>query len=105
MKNRTDACMVSVFKDIYEYLNERKCKPKLHIMDNECSKAVQAFIKEQEIPIQLVEPGNHRVNAAERSVKTGKYHLTSSLAMVAKCSPLQIWFQYIPHIEMTLNML
>ena len=24
MKNRTDACMVSVFKDIYEYLKERK---------------------------------------------------------------------------------
>ena len=34
MKNRTDACMVSVFKDIYEYLKERKCKPKLYVMDN-----------------------------------------------------------------------
>ena len=34
MKNRTDACMVSVFKDIYEYLKERKCKPKLHVMEN-----------------------------------------------------------------------
>ena len=63
MKNRTDACMFSVFKDIYEYLKERKCKSKLHVMENECSKAVQAFIKEQEVPIQLVEPGNHRVNA------------------------------------------
>ena len=64
MKNSKDACMVLVFKDIYEYLKERKCKPKLHVMDNECSKAVQAFIKEQEVPIQLVEPGNNRVNAA-----------------------------------------
>ena len=45
MKNRTDACMVSVFKDIYEYLKDIKCKPMLHVMDNKCSKAVQAFIK------------------------------------------------------------
>ena len=74
-------------------------------MDNECSKAVQTFIKEQEVPIQLVEPGNHRVNAAEMGVKTGKYHLISSLATVAKSSPLQLWCQYIPKIEMTLNML
>ena len=63
MKNRTYACMVSVFKDIYEYLKERKCKPKLHVMDKECSKVVQTFIKYQEVLIQLVEPGNHRVNA------------------------------------------
>ena len=54
MKNRTDACIVSVFKDIYEYLKERKYKPKLHVMENECSKAVQTFIKELEVPIQLV---------------------------------------------------
>ena len=30
LKNRTDACMVSVFRDIYKYLKERKCKPKLY---------------------------------------------------------------------------
>ena len=105
MKNRTDACMISVFKDIYEYLKERKCKPKLHVMDNECSKSVQALIKYQEVPTQLVEQGNHRVNVAEMGFKTGKYHLISSLATVAKSSPLQIWCQYIPQIEMALNML
>ena len=64
MKNSTDACMVSVFMGIYDYLKEKKFKPKLHAMDNECSKAVQAFIKEQEVPIQLVEPENYRVNAS-----------------------------------------
>ena len=50
MKNRTDACMVSFFKDIYEYLKERKSKPKLHVMDNECSKEVQTFINEKRYP-------------------------------------------------------
>ena len=74
-------------------------------MDKEFSKAVQTFIKEKEVPIQLIEPGNHRVNAAEMGVKTGKYHLISSLATVAKSIPLQLWCQYIPQIETTLNML
>ena len=74
-------------------------------MDNECSKAVQSLIKEQEVAIQLVEPGNHCVNAADMGVKTDKYHLISSLATVAKSSPLQLQFQYIPQIEMILNML
>ena len=105
MKNRTDICRVLVFKDVYDCLKERKCKPKLNIMDNECSKAVQTFIKEQEVPIQIVEPGNHHVYAAEMGVKTGKYHLIFSLATVTKSSPLQLWFQYIPQIKMTLNML
>ena len=46
MKNKTDACMIAVFKEIYEYLKEQNFKPELHVMDNECSKAVQKFIKE-----------------------------------------------------------
>ena len=105
MKNRTDACMVTVFKEIYEYMKERNCKPNLHVMDNECSRAVQTFVKEQKVPIKIVEQGNHRVNAAGMGVKTGKYHLISSLATVAKSSPIQLWCQYMPQIEMTLNML
>ena len=74
-------------------------------MDNKCSKAVQKFIKEQEVPIQLVEPGNHRVNAEQMGVKTGKYHLISILATVAISIPLHRWCQYLPQLYMTLNML
>ena len=68
MKNKTDACMVAFFKEFYDYLKERKCKPNLHVMDNACFEEVQTFIKEQEVTIQLVEPGNHRVNAEEMGV-------------------------------------
>ena len=100
MKNRTDACMVAFFKEIYEYLKEQKSKPKLHIMDTKWSKAVHTFIKEQEVPIQLVEPGNHDVNEAEMGVKTGNYQLISSLGTLAKSRLLQLWCQYIPQIEM-----
>ena len=37
MKNRTDAFMVAGYKEIYDYLKEWKCKPKLHVMENDCS--------------------------------------------------------------------
>ena len=45
MKNRSDASMVAVFRDIYTYLQQCGCSPKLHVLDNECSKAVQQYVK------------------------------------------------------------
>ena len=72
--------MVSFFKDIYDYLKEQICKPKLHVMENEGSKAVLTLIKEQEVTIQLVELGKHHVNTAELGLKTGRYQIISSLA-------------------------
>ena len=47
MKSRSDECMVAAYQDIYEYLENRGHKPKLNIMDNEASKAVQNYIKLQ----------------------------------------------------------
>ena len=39
--------MEKAFKDIYSYLTMKIFKPKLHIMDNECSKQIKTFIQEQ----------------------------------------------------------
>ena len=57
--------MVEVFNDIYAYLKARGLAPKLHVLDNECSKAVQNYIRSENTTIQLVEPHNHRVNAGQ----------------------------------------
>ena len=72
MKGRTYKDMVAVFLDIYDYLRERNLTPALHVMDNECSKAIKNFIKKENVDIQLVEPHNRRVNAAELAVKAVK---------------------------------
>ena len=69
MKNRHDECMVPIFKEIYDHLKERNLAPKLHVLDNECSRAVQNYITSKKMNIQLVEPHNHCVNAAKTSVK------------------------------------
>ena len=52
------------------------------MLDNECSKAVQTFIKSNGTDIQIVEPHNHSVNAAEPSVKAIQYHIIAGLATV-----------------------
>ena len=75
MKGMTDDNMVDVFREICAELEEQNCKPKLHVLDNQCSKAVRKYIQSENVSIQLVEPYNHRVNAAEQAVKIAKYHM------------------------------
>ena len=68
MKTRSDACMVGAYQEIYEYLEAVDQKPTLNVTDNEASKAVQNYIRSKDVDWQLVEPNNHRVNAAERAI-------------------------------------
>jgi len=83
MKNRSDRSMIKVFKDVYRMMQQKGTNPSLHVPDNECSKAIKTFVVDRQTAIQLVEPHNHRVNAAEVAVKTAKSHFIASLATVA----------------------
>ena len=56
MKQMTDDNMVAVFKEIYKELEERNCKPKLHVLDNQYPKAVKSYTKSEILAIQLVKP-------------------------------------------------
>ena len=105
MSTQCDATMIDTFKNIYEYLKVLNIAPKFHILENECSKAVQKYIKSEKVEIQLVEPHNHQVNAAEPAVKEIKYHIISALATVERDFPIQIWEKFIPQIQDTLNLL
>eukprot|EP00804_Cyclotella_cryptica_P028679 CCRYP_008186-RA/>CCRYP_008186-RA protein AED:0.44 eAED:0.44 QI:0/-1/0/1/-1/1/1/0/129 len=67
-KYRSNATLVRALQDlcnVYEYLTERGFQPKLNVMDNQCRKAVKKYIQSTKATIQLVNPDNHRVNAAE----------------------------------------
>ena len=44
MKSREDASMVEAFTSIYTELKTAGHNPKLHILDNKCSRAVQKFL-------------------------------------------------------------
>ena len=55
------------------------------------SKTIKAYLKNNDIKLQLVEPHNHRVNTAERAIQTFKDHFISSLCTIDKDFPAQLW--------------
>lgn len=64
----------------------------------------QNQIQKEKAKFQLVEPHNHWVNAAKIAIKTAKYHFIA-LTKVSLDYLLQLWCQFVPQVQMTLNML
>jgi hypothetical protein len=105
MPSRNDGAMIAAFTNILTNLNACGYIPTLNFMDNECSKAVEAHITTNNMDIHLLPPHNHRVNAAERAIATFKEHFISALTTVDKDCPLQLWDDFLPQVELTLNLI
>ncbi len=97
--------MVTAFTKVITILKAGGYQPALNVMDNECSAAIEKYIKSENIIIQLVLLHNHRVNAAERAIATFKEHFIAALATMDKHCPLQLWDEFLPQVELTLNIL
>eukprot|EP00804_Cyclotella_cryptica_P025828 CCRYP_002704-RA/>CCRYP_002704-RA protein AED:0.55 eAED:0.55 QI:0/-1/0/1/-1/1/1/0/120 len=74
-------------------------------MDNQCSKAVERYIKSTTAQIQLVNPDDHRVNAAERAIQTWKEHWLAQMGTLDQTCPIQLWCQFMEQRQDTLNLL
>jgi hypothetical protein len=105
MSSRSDPAFIAAFTDVFATLQARNYVPQLNVMDNECSKAVERHIRAEKLNIQLVPPHNHRVNAAERAIGTFKEHFIAALATIDMNCPLQLWDEFLPQVELTLNLL
>ncbi len=105
MPSKNNAAMIAAFSDIFSTLAAQGYAPTLNVMDNECSKVVEAHIKANKMNVHLVPPHNHRINAAEHAIATFKKHFIAGLATVDKNCPLQLWDEFLPQIELTLNLL
>jgi hypothetical protein len=105
MPTCTDAAMITAFKEVIEVLWTRGYHPALNVMDNKCSTAVERYIWLEKINIQLVPPHNYRANAAEWAIATFKEHFIATLATADQLYPLQLWDEFLPQVELTLNML
>jgi hypothetical protein len=60
-----DVSIFNSYKMQFEELAVKRFTPKLNVMDNQAKKHIKKFLTENECKLQLVEPHNHRVNAAE----------------------------------------
>jgi hypothetical protein len=105
MKDQTDDSLQKAFQNVYEFLTTRGFKPKLNIMDNQCSKRIQRYIKSTGAGIQLVNPDDHRVNACERAIQTWKNHWIAGLNTIDPACLLQLWSKFIQQGQDTLNLL
>jgi hypothetical protein len=105
MPSRTDASMVQAFTEVITILKSGGYHPALNVMDNKCSAAVEKYIQSKAINIQLVPPHNHQANAAKCAIATFKEHFIAVLATVDMLCPLQLWDEFLPQVELTLNML
>ena len=97
--------IVSCFKQQITHLSKRGFKPILNIIDNVATKALQSYLEAEKVNIQLVDPRNHRVNAAERAIQTFKNHLIAGLSTCDVSFPSLLWNKILPQAQDPLNML
>ncbi len=95
----------NTYKANFDKLAQKGFKPKLNVMDNQATKHIKHFFTEEECKLQLIEPHNHHVNAAEHAIQTFKDAFISALATTDRDFPLQLWDKLMPQVINTLNML
>ncbi len=80
-------------------------KPRLNIMDNQVTKHIKTFLTKNDCKLQLVEPHNHRINAAEHAIQTFKDAFIAALATTDSNFPLQLWDRIMLQNQDTLNLM
>ena len=73
----------------------------MNVMDNQARKFIKKFLTKKECKMQLVEPHNHRVNAAERAIQIFKDAFIAALATTDCNFQLQLWDKLAPQVQDT----
>jgi hypothetical protein len=76
----------------------------VRLMDNQCSATAERYIRSKAINIQLIPPHSHQPNAAKHTIATFKEHFIATIATVDMLCPLQLWDEFLPQVNLTLNM-
>ncbi len=60
----SDNVIFRAYKEIYEMIESKGFVIRFNLMDNQASKVIKQFLTPKQCELMLVEPNNHRVNAA-----------------------------------------
>jgi hypothetical protein len=82
MRSRSKEEMIRAYKKIINRMKAAGLGLRKHTLDNEALDAFKQYIRQQQIQFELVPPGNHRRNQAERAIQTFKVHFISILGQV-----------------------
>ena len=102
MKDHENKGMIAAYEEIYAKPEPKGKRPKLHILDNKCSKCIQNYLEARGTRRHHVAPNFHRVNGAKPAAKTAKYHLTKALAALDWGCPIQLWSKMLKQVQDTL---
>jgi hypothetical protein len=105
MKNRTEGKMIKTYQRMITRIKAAGLGIKKQVLDNECLAAMKECIRANNMEYELVPPGQHRRNQAERAIQTFKAHFISILAGVDDKFPLSLWCHLLEQTELTLNLL
>ena len=103
--NRQAATIRDAWESTHKILVHQGHAPDMHILDNECSQELKNSFQKYKIQYQLVPPREHRVNAAERAIRTFKNHFVAILHSVDSSFPIAHWDRLLPQATLTLNLL
>ena len=76
---------------LHNKLHTKGFAPSTYIMDNEASTKLKNCIVKNKITYQLTPPNMHRINAAERAIRTFKNHFLAGLATIDPKFPIREW--------------
>ena len=105
LNNKKSATLLAAFKRIHSILTDRGLTPKYQRLDNEASTEFKSFLRLSQIDFQLVPPGSHRRNAAERAIQTFKDHFVAGLCSTDPNFPIALWDKLLPQAQHSLNLL
>ncbi len=105
LKSRAAAEIKRAFEKVHKLLTQRGLRPKFHRLDNEASTLLKDFLKQEQIDYHLVTPGVHRINAAERAIRTFKNHFIAGLCTTDPGFPIGLWDKLLEQAQHSLNLL
>ena len=103
-RSRKAPDLLLAFQNAVQFFSSRGRTPHFARMDNECAAATKTWAVLANIDIELVPPGQHRTNRAERAIRTWKAHFIAILAGIDPDCPMYLWEYFIEQAELTLNL-
>lgn len=105
MRSNTAASNIDAYDQVIDYCTARHVVTDFIRLDNNTSSDLERHLHSKGVGFQYVPPGNHRVNKAERGIRTYKNHFISGLCSADPDFDLALWDHLIPQADMTLNLL
>ena len=105
LKTIQAAEITAAWKKLYDTITQHDHTTTYWIIDNEASAYLKNALAKNDQQLQLTPPHMHRINAAERAIRTYKNHLLAGLATCDENFPINEWDRLIPAANITINLL